>query len=97
MARIETNAETAATTDRKTLKEYGDGKGIEKQSESDILTEAFMNDILTIVVSKDGTAGAYDVITPNVNGVNQLIVRGIPQEVKRKYVEALARSRTDWL
>jgi len=83
-----------------TLGEIGDGKGIEVQSPQDIIKmkaradlEEFMNQVLTIEVMKDGTQGAYPVITPNVNGINQPIIRGKVQKVKRKYVEALARSR----
>ncbi|MFH1744436.1 MAG: hypothetical protein ABIH23_35990 [bacterium] len=83
-----------------TLSEIGDGKGIEVQSEQDIIKlkekadlEAFMNQVLEIEVMKDGTQGAYTVITPNVNGINQPIIRGRVQRVKRKYVEVLARSR----
>ena len=92
MAKKETHAEVAATTGRATLDEYSDG-GIQKVSESDVIGEEFMNDLLEIMVSKDGTPGSYDVITPNVNGINQPIIRGRIQKVKRKYVEALARSR----
>ncbi|MFH1302220.1 MAG: hypothetical protein ABIK07_14260 [Planctomycetota bacterium] len=55
--------------------------------------EAFANDILEIEVHATGDEGALDVITPSVNGVNQPIVRGKRIPVKRKYVEALARSR----
>ena len=97
MAKKETDANEAAGRGSKTLGEYGEGKGIEKQSENDIINaaevEKFMNQVLTVVVAKDGTQGSYDVITPNVNGINQSIIRGIPQKIKRKYVEALAHSR----
>ena len=55
--------------------------------------EAFMNEKVLIHVYTDGTSGALEVITPTVNGVNQPIIRGRDQLVKRKYVEVLARSR----
>jgi len=76
-----------------TLDEVGEGKGIEKAEENDILTEAFMNEVLTVVVHQDGVPGSYPVVVVNVNGKNQAVVRGRPQRIKRKYVEALARSR----
>ena len=60
----------------------------------DLKGEAFANDLLEIEVHASGDEGALDIITPSVNGVNQPIVRGTKQMVKRKYVEALARSRT---
>jgi len=55
--------------------------------------EAFANEILDIIVHSTNEEGSLDVITPSVNGVNQPIVRGRIQPVKRKYVEALARAR----
>lgn len=70
---------------------------IEKVSENDFYTaaeeEAFMNEILTIEVAEAMTDEELDIIVPAVNGVNQPIIRGREAKVKRKYVEALARSR----
>lgn len=57
--------------------------------------EAFMQEVLTIVVHPDSKEGSLDVITPNVGGINQPIIRGVNSKVKRKYVEALARGRTE--
>lgn len=54
--------------------------------------EKFLNEQVQIRIHEDATEGALDIITPNVNGVNQPIVRGHAVWVKRKYVEALARS-----
>ena len=94
MPKKENEAGEVASGDKLTLDEISNGKPIEKAADTDALdAEAFANDVLTIVVSKDASPGAYDVITPNVNGVNQPIVLGMKQKVKRKYVEALARSR----
>lgn len=80
-----------------TLDEVGQGKGVEKVSETEFMAveklEAFMNEPIRVVVSKDGTPGALPVIVVTVNGVNQAIIRGREQTIKRKYVEALARSR----
>lgn len=80
-----------------TLSEIGEGKGVEMVTDFDpqkeVEMEAFMNEILTINVYPDGTQGALDIIVVTVNGINQPIVRGKDQHIKRKYVEALARSR----
>ena len=70
------------------------GKQVELAGDRvDLKNEAFSNDLLEIEVHATGDEGALDVITPSVNGVNQPIVRGRRVPVKRKYVEALARSR----
>lgn len=72
-------------------------QGIEPVSENDFTEaaerEKFMRDILTVHVHPDQTDGSLDVITVPVNGTNQNIIRGREQKVKRKYVEALARTR----
>jgi len=79
------------------LGELGE-KTIERMSENDfaknIPLENFMNDVLTIIVHPAADEGSLDVITPNVNSLNQPIIRGVESPVKRKYVEALARCRT---
>jgi hypothetical protein len=66
---------------------------IEKASEGDIGDEAFMNDVLTILVHEGTEESDNEVIIVNCNGTNQPIVRGQRIPVKRKYVEILARSR----
>ncbi len=71
---------------------------IEKVTDNDFFTdvvelEAFMEEKLVIEVHPSNVEGDLDVITPNVNGINQPIIRGVPSVVKRKYVEALSRSR----
>jgi len=53
--------------------------------------EAFMNEKLLIVVF-DGLEEDLPIIGPEVNGIQQPIARNVPQWVRRKYVEALARS-----
>lgn len=81
------------------LSEIDSTGGVEPVSEAmfadDLALEAFMNEILTIVVHQDTSEGSLDVIAPNVNGINQPIVRGAKSKVKRKYVEALARTRLE--
>lgn len=79
------------------LGEIGDPGPIEKVAESDFVKtaqlEAFMNDILTVIVHPSSEEGALDIAPPQVNGLNQPIIRGVESKVKRKYVEALARCR----
>ena len=93
----EINAAEVASGESKTLGEIGEGKGIEKVTDPNVVAaaklEEFMNQVLTVVVAKDGTPGALPVICPTVNGINQPIIRGNQQQIKRKYVEVLARSR----
>jgi len=76
------------------LGEVGDPGPIEKAVEGDVKMEAFMNDLLEIVVHETGNEGDLPVICPQVNGTNQPIIRGRKTMVKRKYVEALARCTT---
>lgn len=79
------------------LEEIGSPEPIEKVAESDFVKaaelEAFMNEILTVIVHEDGNDNAVENPCPSVNGVNQGFIRGKEQNVKRKYVEALARGR----
>ena len=78
-----------------TLDELGRSSGIDLEAESvtekDIELEEFMNQKVLILVHQDNSRDALPVITPSVNGINQPIIRGQKQWVRRKYVEALAR------
>ncbi len=56
--------------------------------------EAFMHEPVEIFVHKGRLDSDNEVALPNVNGINQPIVRGVWSPVKRKYVEALARAHT---
>ena len=80
-----------------TLSEIHDHKmveGVEGENLNEaVALEAFMNELVLIYVHTDGTSGALEVVTPTVNGINQPIIRGRNQYVKRKYVEALAWSK----
>lgn len=77
------------------LDEIGKHNAIDLEEENvDVKSEAFANELLLIEVHPSGDDGALDIVTPSVNAINQPIVRGVPTLVKRKYVEALARSRT---
>jgi len=88
-----TYVEDVAQEKGKNLSEIGNKGPIEQTSERDLNLAAFMEDVLTIEVVLDETEGAIPTICPEVNSVKQYIIRGQKQKVKRKYVEALARSR----
>lgn len=89
--------EATAVAQGKTLNiaEVGQGQGIEMVTDfkASVDMEAFMNEPVTINVYPDGSQGALEVITLTVNGLNQPVIRGLDQVIKRKYLEALARSR----
>ena len=99
MTRKETNATSEDLRQRDPLPvtELGDPGPIEKVSESDFVEEAeleaFMHEILTVVVHQDGNDNSVEFPCPSVNGLNQPFIRGKEQKVKRKYVEQLARTR----
>lgn len=80
-----------------TLSEIHDHRAVEgvegENFNNAVALEAFMNENVLIHVYTDGTSGALEVVTPTVNGVNQPIIRGRDQLVKRKYIEVLARSK----
>lgn len=94
----EVNDDGLAKDNVGTLEELGAKEGIEVVAEKDFIAsaklEAFMNEKLKIMVHPDTQDGSLEVIVPNVNAVNQPIIRGQECLVKRKYVEALARGRT---
>ena len=79
------------------LGEIGDPGPIEKVAENDFIKtaelEKFMHEVLTILVHPSSEEGALDIAPPQVNGLNQPIIRGVESKIKRKYVEALARCR----
>ncbi len=76
----------------------GETQPIERVAENDFSEvaklERFMHEELTVIVHPDQMEGSLDIITIPVNGTNQNIIRGREQRVKRKYIEALARTRT---
>ena len=53
----------------------------------------FSEEKVTVMIHEDTDPNAEDPVQLAVNGVNQFIFRGQPQDVKRKYVEVLARSK----
>ena len=55
--------------------------------------ESFMNEIVTVLIHATTDENQAPQVIVNCNGMNQPIVRGYPTEVKRKYVEILARMK----
>lgn len=98
---IDAGAEFLGTEDVRTVGEIGGHAGIDvvdKPMPTDAFEmEAFMNEMITIVVNPPNDADEPMLVQVAVNGVNQFIPRGEPVAVKRKYVEVLARAkRTDF-
>lgn len=60
---------------------------------SKIEIEAFMNEVLTIQVAESYDENDPALVDVSVNGRRQFIRRGVDQEVRRKYVEVLARAK----
>lgn len=76
----------------------GDSGGIEPVSQSAdfkqiAAEEEFMNEMLTIEVPASNNENEPPHVVVNCNGTNQVIMRGVPVKVRRKYVEILARAK----
>ncbi len=98
---FEAGAEFLGAEEVRTVGEIGGHAGIDvvdKPMPSDALdAEAFMNEMVTIVVNPSQDPDDPQLVQVGVNGVNQFMPRGEPIAVKRKYVEVLARAkRTDF-
>lgn len=55
--------------------------------------EAFMNELVTVVVHSTTDENQAPHVIVNCNGTNQPIIRGVPTQIRRKYVEILARMK----
>ena len=55
--------------------------------------ERFMNEHVLVRVHDSNDENAVQAIPLGVNGITQWVMRGAPQEIRRKYVEVLARAR----
>lgn len=81
-----------------TLSETGFDRGenesdiVEPIAMTDVERELFMNEKVRVLVHKSPSKFANPVIVPSVNGINQPVIRGVAQDIKRKYVEAILRS-----
>ena len=93
--KVELDGSSVPNKDPFAIGEIGTATGIEQVTENDFVKavdkEAFMNQLLTIILAPSSNKEDLPVVTPNVNGINQPIVRGRQTKVKRKYVEALIR------
>ena len=58
-----------------------------------VFEEAFMNELVIVMVHETTDENVNPMPTPSVNGVMQPIMRGVPTRVKRKYLEVLARCK----
>lgn len=58
-----------------------------------IKLEAFMNEVLTIHIPESSDENEPPLVDVSVNGRRQFIRRGTEQDVRRKYVEVLARAK----
>lgn len=56
-------------------------------------TEAFMNELVTVMIHSTTDENQAPHVIVNCNGTNQPIIRGVPTKVRRKYVEILARMK----
>lgn len=55
--------------------------------------EAFMNELVTVYVHPTTDENQSPHVILNCNGVNQPIVRGVATQIRRKYLEILARMK----
>ncbi|MGF6211779.1 hypothetical protein [Comamonas odontotermitis] len=98
---IDADSQFLGAEEIRTVGEIGGHAGIDvvdkPMPKKAIDMEAFMNERVTIMVNPPNNADEPLLVQVGVNGVNQFIPRGEPVQVKRKYVEVLARSkRTDF-
>ena len=74
-----------------------DGQSIEplvnQEFDRQVFEEAFMNELVIVMVHETTDENVNPMPTPSVNGVMQPIMRGVPTRVKRKYLEVLARCK----
>lgn len=55
--------------------------------------EAFMNEMVEVLVHSSTDENQAPHVIVNCNGTNQPIVRGVPTTIRRKYLEILARMK----
>lgn len=55
--------------------------------------EAFMNELVTVMIHSTTDENQAPHVIVNCNGTNQPIIRGVPTKIRRKYVEILARMK----
>lgn len=55
--------------------------------------DRFMHEVITVMVHESTDPNDVDLVQVSVNGRSQFFQRGTPQEVKRYFVERLARAK----
>lgn len=65
----------------------------EKDFKDVVRSELFMHETLVITVAASTNENDPPYANPQVGTSNQPILRGVPTEVKRKYVEVMARAK----
>jgi len=58
-----------------------------------VLDEAFMNEMVTVMVHSSTDENQSPHVILNCNGTNQPLMRGVPSTIRRKYVEILAHMK----
>ena len=67
---------------------------VDKPAEKTMLDAlAFMEERVTVMLMDDSNPNAENPVQVSCNGVNQFFMRGQAQDVKRKFVEILARAK----
>ena len=61
--------------------------------DSILKAEKFANELVEVEISETDNPNAEQLIQLGVNGNNQFLWRGVPQKVKRCFVEVLARAK----
>ena len=55
--------------------------------------EKFMNEVVTVMVHESTDQNDAELVQVGINGRTQFFKRGVPQDVRRCYLERLARSK----
>lgn len=66
---------------------------ISKDTKQLVLDEAFMNEMVTVMVHSSTDENQSPHVVLNCNGTNQPLMRGVPSTIRRKYVEILAHMK----
>jgi len=96
---IDAGAENLGADRSFNINEIGSGsveiEAVERNLTPDLVeTEAFMYELVTIMIADTNDENDADMLVQvAVNGRNQFFVRGQPQDVRRCYVERLARAK----
>lgn len=92
---IDSTQEYLGAASPRTIGEFGSETEIIDRvvSPSKLETEAFMNELVTVMVMSSGDENETDLVQVGVNGVTQFFKRDQPQVVKRKFVARLARAK----